>query len=215
MMLAWPAVTRDPALSTALNAVRLPLRGWLEQHRGPRLIVWANRKNQLRALELFSGASGLPPLHRRSLVQYRRAERQLAFDQAAGIVEVKLTRVAGFAALKSISKRPADPEIGVGFEYIGQLRIHLPDALISLSTRASAWERADAREEAIAAHFEPRVRALRFDPYDLQFDTAALNHLADRARFDALFPNHPLTLVRRDLRLLVRETRVLNQKESL
>ncbi len=209
MMLAWPSMPRDPVLTTALHAVRLPLRSWFEHYRGPRLIVWANRQHQLRTLEWLADASSLPPLHRGSLVQYRRAERQLALEQAAGIVEIKLTRVAGFAALKTIVKCPAD--IGVGHEYIGQLRIHLPDALINLSTRASTWDHSDAREEAIAI----RSGGLRLDPYDSPFEAVALNHLADRVRFDALFPNHPLTLVRRDLRLLIRQTRLVNDKESL
>jgi hypothetical protein len=198
-----------------VNTVQLPLRGWLEQHRAPNLRVWANQKRQLRLLEVFPGVAGLPAIQVRSLESYRRAERQLALEQGSGIIEVSLARVAGLDALRIVTKRLADPEIGVGFEYVGQFKIQLNDAFLTITTRASPWGEAVSREELIEARLAGREGRLRFDPYEPRFDQVALNHVGDQARFDAWFPQHPLTLVRRDLGRLARSVQRVRRKEWL
>jgi hypothetical protein len=194
-----------------LKSVRLPLQGWFEVGRDNRSITWGNAKDQLRMLELIDGHSGFPPINPGSIDDYRRVMRQNALEQGHGILEVQMAWIDGFSALKTITKYPLEHQLGFG--YTGWLCVPLPAMTFNIYSKALEQNVSDQRAVifgALALAKEINVNldphAWICDPYDPEFDEVALHHLADQAQFDDLFPQHPLTLVRRDLEKLLQQT---------
>jgi hypothetical protein len=196
---------------TFLDAVRLPLQGWYELERNKSSITWGNPKDQFRTLELIAGNSGFPAINQGSLNDYRRVMRQNALEQGHGIVAVELSNVNDFAALTTITKYPLQHQLGFG--YNGWLCLPMPDQTLNIYSKALEQNVSDQRAVVIGAmimgqqiNANPDSSTWICDPYDPEFDEVALHHLTDEARFDVLLPNHPLTLVRKDLERLEHHT---------
>jgi hypothetical protein len=194
-----------------LQSVRLPLQGWFELERDNRSVTWSNASNQFRMLELIAGSGGFPAINAASIDDYRRVMRQNALEQGHGILEVQMTCVDGFNAIKTITKYPLEHQLGFG--YNGWLCVPLPTMTFNIYSKALEQHFSDQRAvifgalalaKEINANTDPH--AWIQDPYDPEFDEVALHHLADQTQFDDLFPQHPLTLIRQDLERLVQQT---------
>jgi hypothetical protein len=197
--------------SSFLEAVRLPLQGWFELERDSRSITWGNARNQFRRLELVDGNSGFPAINQTSLDHYRRVIRQNALERGHGIVEVQLLTIAGIAALKTITKHHLERRLGFGYD--GWICVPLPKLTVNMYSKVLGRDM--TRQRTTAADALLRIQRVDTnldpstwirDPYDPEFDEVALHHLTDEARFDHIFPDHPLTLVRQDLRTLEHHT---------
>jgi hypothetical protein len=218
MKLLWNCASRatipflspkSDSIEAFLEAVCLPLQGWHELERDSYSITWVNTKNQFRMLELVDGNGGFPAINQTSLNDYRRVMRQNSLEKGHGIVEVQLSKIAGVAALKTITKYPLEHRLGFGYD--GWICLPLPKLTLNIYTKILGQDMtrqrttaADAllRTKRINTNLDPNIWTR--DPYDSEFDEVALNHLTDEARFDHMFPDHPLTLVRQDLRTLER-----------
>jgi hypothetical protein len=219
MKLLWNSAPRatipflspqSDSIEAFLEAVRLPLQGWFELERDSNSIAWVNTKNQFRMLELVDGHSGFPAINQTSLNDYRRVMRQNSLEKGHGIVEVQLSKIVGVAALKTITKYPLEHRLGFGYD--GWICLPLPKLTLNIyskilgqdMTRQLTNTGALLRTQSININPDPNTWTR--DPYDSEFDEVALHHLTDEARFDHMFPDHPLTLVRQDLRNLERYT---------
>ena len=92
----------------------------------------------------------------------------------------------------------------------GACPLHLRHAAVYARTTRQAY--GDKAATTLGNAVDPSIWIR--DPYDPEFDEVALHHLTDEARFDHIFPNHPLTLVRQDLRTLEHHTVFRLQKQS-
>ena len=210
----------QPTSSEAfLEAVRLPLQGWFELERDSRSITWGNASDQVRRLELVDGNGGFPAINQTSLDNYRRVMRQNALERGHGIVEVQLSMIAGMAALKTTTKHHLEHRLGFGYD--GWICVPLPK--LTLNIYSKVLGRDMTRQRTTAADALLRIKRVDTnpdpanwirDPYDPEFDEVALHHLTDEARFDHIFPDHPLTLMRQDLKTLERHTVFHLQKHS-
>jgi hypothetical protein len=219
MELPWNSATRasttsllEPDQNEAfLRSVRLPLRHWHELERTARSVSWNNASNQFRTLELIAGNSGFPAINQVSLSQYRRVMRQNALEKNHGIVAVELSNVNNFAALTTITKYPLEHQRGFG--YHGWICVPLPTCTLNLYSTVhehslTKVRMTEKRETAILRLIDqdfsakPNLNPGTRDPYDSEFDEVALYHPTDEVNFDLLFPNHPLSLIRKDLRTL-------------
>jgi hypothetical protein len=190
-----------------LGCVQLPLAGWHEQQRHEYSIVWIKGLTQLRQLELIRGHAGFSQITAENVTHFRRAGRRAALDQGMGLIELDCIRVAARAALRIICKQAL--EDSAGFMYLGRLIVPFPKFTISLASQSLELAHVGRREQAIEARMQDQnssepQRWIR-DPYDPAFDSSASYHLADDQGFDAQFPDHPLSLVRQDLRILETE----------
>ena len=219
MKLLWNAAPRatiphsslEPTSPEAsLEAVHLPLQGWCELERDSHWITWGNASNQFRLLEVVDGNSGFPAINQSSLNNYRRALRQNSLERGRGIVEVQLSTIAGIAALKTITKHQLEHRLGFGYD--GWICVPLPKLTLNIYTKVLGQDTTRQRATADAllrierTHTNPDRKIWTCDPYDPEFDEVALNHRTDEARFDHIFPDHPLSLVRQDLKTLERHT---------
>jgi hypothetical protein len=219
MELPWNSATRastpsllEPDESEAfLRSVYLPLRHWQELERTACSVSWGNASNQFRTLELIAGSGGFPAINQTSLNDYRRVTRQNALEQGHGIVAVELSNVNDFVALTTITKYPLEHQLGFG--YNGWICVPLPTCTLnlystvhehSMTEQRMTEQRETAISGLIAQDFSANsdLNTCTRDPYDPEFDEVALYHPTDEANFDHLFPNHPLSLIRKDLRIL-------------
>jgi hypothetical protein len=165
-----------------------------------------NASNQFRTLELIAGSGGFPAMNQVSLNDYRRVMRQNALEQGHGIVAVELSNVNDFAALTTITKYPLEHQLGFG--YNGWICVPLPTCTLNLYSTVHEQSLTEQRETAISGLIgqdfstNPDLSTCTQDPYDCEFDEVALYHPTDEANVDHLFPNHPLSLIRKDLRIL-------------
>jgi hypothetical protein len=229
MKLTWNSATRATTPFSALDSnsseaflqsVCLPLQDWHELERDTHSITWGNNAiNQFRFLELVDGNGGFPAINQTSLNTYRRVMRQNSLEKGHGIVEVQLSKIAGIVALKTITKYPLERRLGFGYD--GWICVPLPKLTLNIYTKVLGQDRTQQRTTAdgallwtqrINTNLDPNTWTR--DPYDSEFDEVALHHLTDEARFDHMFPDHPLTLVRQDLRTLERYTVFRCQKQS-
>ncbi len=215
---SWTSAPRASTLSLLesdereafLRSVYLPLRHWQELKRTAYSVSWGNASHQFRTLELIAGSGGFPVINQVSLNDYRRVMRQNALEQGHGIVAVELSNVNDFAALTTIIKYPLEHQLGFG--YNGWICVPLPTCTLNLysTVQHSITEQCmtEQRETAISGLLgqdfstNPDLSTCPRDPYDPEFDEVALYHPTDEAKFDHLFPNHPLSLIRKDLRIL-------------
>ncbi len=223
MELPWNSAPRASTISLLesdeseafLRNVYLPLRHWQELERTACSVSWGNASNQFRTLELIAGNGGFPAMNQASLNDYRRVMRQNALEQNHGIVAVELSKVNGFAALTTITKYPLEHQLGFG--YNGWICIPLPTCTLNLYSTVlehsmTEQRMTEQRETAISGllgqdkNAKPDLNTCTQDPYDCEFDEVALYHPTDEASFDHLFPNHPLSLIRKDLRILELQT---------
>jgi hypothetical protein len=211
-----PSLLESDETEAFLRSVYLPLRHWQELERTACSVSWENASNQFRRLELIAGNSGFPAINQASLNDYRRVMRQNALEQGHGIVTVELSNVNDFAALTTITKYPLEHQLGFG--YNGWICVPLPTSTLNLystvhkhsmteqgmTEQGMTEQRETAISGLIAQDFSanPDLNTCTRDPYDPEFDEVALYHPTDEAHFDHLFPNHSLSLIRKDLRIL-------------
>jgi hypothetical protein len=206
-----PSLLESDEREAFLKSVCLPLRHWQELERTACSVSWGNPSNQFRTLELVAGSGGFPAINQVSLNDYRRVMRQNALEQGHGIVAVELSNVNDFAALTTITKYPLEHQPGFG--YNGWICVPLPTCTLNLYStvhKHSMTEQhmTDQRETALSGLIgqdlsaNPDLNTCPRDPYDPEFDEVALYQPTDEADFDHLFPNHPLSLIRKDLKIL-------------
>jgi hypothetical protein len=216
MELPWNSAARASTPSslepdeseTFLRSVYLPLRHWQELERTACSVSWGNASHQFRTLELIAGNGGFPAMNLASLNDYRRVMRQNALEQNHGIVTVELSNVNDFAALTTITKYPLEDQLGFG--YNGWICVPLPTCTLNLysTVHEHSMTMTEQRETAISGLIgqdfsaNPDLNTCTRDPYDCEYDEVALYHPTDDPHFDYLFPNHPLSLIRKDLRIL-------------
>jgi tetratricopeptide (TPR) repeat protein len=139
----------------------------------------------------------------------RAKYRTEAAARKGGIVSVDVVRAGGLAAVQVVSKFLDPP----AYVYEGTLVAPLLNARLTVTLRARERGTTGTREAATVAHLlhlgllripggppgsgPRRMDDLLLDPYDPAQDGSALCSLSGDDRLDELFPDHPLSKVRR------------------
>jgi hypothetical protein len=135
---------------------------------------------------------GLPPDLPPFLNDLPRLRWQLAMDEAAygTLIEADVVYLDGVAALYQLKKLPL-PNRPAGVGYIASFTVPRATCSIVLKVQATEGEHTGFRESMVAGEIGP-MNLVRQHPYapDLQWLDS------DDARWDARFPDHPLTRVR-------------------
>jgi tetratricopeptide (TPR) repeat protein len=138
--------------------------------------------------------------------------RRKAAASGRAIVSVETADIAGIQCLKVIEKYERPP----GYDYDGAITIPLNDFHFAIVMNASEHGTTGVREAVVTSQListgELDLSALQaaesanvqipgwfWDPYDLAYDGRVLHSTSDDVRLDALFPDHPLSRIRRSL----------------
>ncbi|MER5898076.1 hypothetical protein [Streptomyces sp. NPDC001876] len=162
--------------------------------------AWANDDGDVLSLHYF----GLPPDLPAALEDgptLRNTLTHWTAQAGGGLIEASVKTLGGLPALRQILKVPL-PQQAHGQVFIGSFTV--PRAGCSTVVKIQAPERGmtGMREAVVLAKLGPD-QYFRPHPYAPEVQGGLPFHAAEHARWDAEFPDHPLTRVRRTLDALV------------
>ncbi|WP_406448015.1 hypothetical protein OG782_04090 [Streptomyces sp. NBC_00876] len=167
--------------------------------------AWANEHDDLLSLHFFALPPDLPaglddgPTLRNALTHHTARA-------GGGLIEASVKKVGELPALRQILKLPL-PDQPSGQAFIGSFTV--PRAGCSTVVKIQTVERGmtGMREAVVLAKVGPQ-EYFRPHPYAPDVQGGLPFHVADHARWDAEFPDHPLTRVRNTLDVLAQAVSV-------
>ena len=197
------------ASGSVLHSVQFDTKGWILAKRRRNSLEWRNADGDtLRACvdsTLPATLSGLSD--RDSLRAFYREE---AIRHGGGIVCAEIVQAGGIRSVKVINKYERSM-----YAYDGTLIIPFKNAQYTVTIHSfersttgerealvtsQLVERGELEIESGAAPGEPgRIKGWFQDPYDPSYQGRAIYSMSDDDRVDALFPNHPLSKIRKCL----------------
>ena len=174
--------------------------------------VWANDEGDVLSLHFF----GLPPDLPASLddgPSLRAALTRLTAQAGGGLIEASVKSLGPLPALKQILKLPL-PGQPSGQAFIGSFTV--PRATCSTVVKIQAPERGmTGMREAMVMAQVGHDKYFRPHPYAPEVEGGLPFHTADHAQWDAQFPDHPLSRVRRTLDALAGAVQVVPEFAAL
>jgi hypothetical protein len=205
----WQRFTRGARRARlSIDPAQLPMPGWELVRREPAAAYWRDAMGDVASLTLGSGDPGMPPLSDRTALQ--RYCRHIAERQGAGLVEVVTAVGAEGPSLTYIYKRLRKP----AFTVFGVVTTPMTQGSWTWMVIAAERGSTGVREAVITAKLleagqltlESYKASWAQDPYEPAYsgvERSTLRYLSDAEEYDAEFPDHPLTKVRRELRRLL------------
>ena len=186
------------------RSVRFSMPGWTEEKPQEGLRVWRNADGDV--LSMGASSDPLTVFDWSSETQVRQFARQLAEAAGGGLIEAAAVAPPPRAIVRLIYKRL----IGPAYIYTGMLVMAGGRVPIFWTVVAGERGMTGVREAVITAEMmsageltsESYKRHWAQDPYDPAYqgvDRSVLRFLSDDERYDARFPQHPLSKVRRAL----------------
>jgi hypothetical protein len=183
------------------DATNLTLQGDEQNSR-----VWVTPEQDVVTLYDLHKPAGFQAIAA-DLASIRAKSRQQAAQYGGAIVEVELCEVAGLAAVREILKVPQKP---TGMGYLGSFAIPLPKSAYLLTMACLERGITGTRDTAIFARLlqsgdvkfeDGNQQPIDWmqDPYDSSITGPPARNRADDEAYDGLFPDHPLSRVRRIL----------------
>lgn len=158
--------------------------------------VWTDGQGLLLSVHFFDLVPDLPA----SLGEPDRLRHGLARSAAgagAGLIEAELGEVDSLPAVRQLVKAPQAQ--GHGQAFVGSWTI--PRARCSAVVKVQAGEgRTTGLREALILNEVGPMHYFTAHPYGADITGGLPSHAADDERWDARFPDHPLTRVRAALR---------------
>ncbi|MFJ2092939.1 hypothetical protein ACIOEW_27260 [Streptomyces sp. NPDC087901] len=167
--------------------------------------TWANDRDDVMSLHFFALPPDLPaglddgPALRNALTHHTARA-------GGGLIEASVKKLGELPALRQILKLPL-PDRPSGQAFIGSFTV--PRAGCSTVVKIQALEQGmtGMREAVVLAKVGPQDY-FRTHPYAPDVQGGLPFHVADHAQWDAEFPDHPLTRVRRALDALAQAVSV-------
>jgi hypothetical protein len=146
----------------------------------------------------------------------RRSYREIAREEELGVIEIEWTLVDGCPAVRTLFKAAQEP---AGRIYGGALTIPFRDFSYIFKTQCEEEGTTGMRDTMVlmqlmaAGESAPETKAMGMtgwldDPYDAQESGPLTRNKSERPEYDAQFPDHPLSRVRRTLDHLAQTVKV-------
>lgn len=201
------AVCAQTPDSDWIRSIRLSMAGWNEEKTQEGMRVWRDSAGD--TLSMAVADSPPPQFGYATGAELQRTARELAQHYGAGLIEVNQVAPPPRPIVSLIFKQLDLP----AYVYTGLLIMEIPDASLSWTIVAREHGTTGLREAIITAEMvkageltlEDYERNWAQDPYDPAYhgvDRSVLRFLSDDKRYDARFPQHPLSKVRRVLAAL-------------
>lgn len=140
--------------------------------------------------------------------------RKAAESNGLAMIEVDSVQLAGLSAVRTILKVRLQPR---GFAFIGSFTVPFADCSYVIKVQSAEQGITGARETTVllmqekpaeADEHTGKIIGWEQDPYDAAHQGPFMRNRADDEKYDATFPDHPLSRVRRHLRQLSQELEV-------
>ena len=172
---------------------------------------WVNRAGDILTVQV---STTIPALNTglNDLQGVRAFCQQSARSQGAELVEANVVQIDGTAAIKTITRRSLTPRADV---YIGTLLVPFADRALlikiqSLEIGTARRRRVKVQQTLRQTGTHASAPGNRRSPQprgDHSTPPTDIRAMADDPRFDQAFPEHPLSKIRKYLRVLIKQTR--------
>ena len=189
-----------------LDRVVLGSDNWREEATDAPMRIWRNEAGDGMSLFYFDLPPDIP-VALTAVDELRRFYRLLVAEAIGGLVELDVVAFDGLPGIRQIVKHP---QAGGDMTYLGSCTI--PRRSFSYVLKIQCEERgptglrdASVLDQAlaqgrVAIGKDGGVTGWAADPYDPDFRAEVLRNQADDERYDADFPDHPLSRLRRGLK---------------
>jgi len=129
--------------------------------------------------------------------------REKIAHEYGGILKVDIVPIERTSCIEVLYKIPVQPS---GIKYISSITLPFKQCYFVIQLQIEERVMADIREVVIARKLisektvtiaDQQIVGWSADPYLSGYDQGILMNMAEREEYDALFPDHPLTMVRR------------------
>lgn len=195
----------EPSYPERLRAVRLAMQGWNEETSSGGMRAWRDPEGSVLSFAIPDGGLGLPALS--DVTALQQWARSIAETRAAGLIQVRVATGALGAGVSLIYKRlEKTASIFTGMLLVPS-RSHVWTVVAGERGTTGVREAVvtDILLKAGKMTIEDYERSWASDPYDPSYrgvDRSVLRFVSDDERYDELFPEHPLSKVRRVLATL-------------
>lgn len=153
-----------------------------------------------------------PDLPSLDVQELRRFYRGVITEAGGGLVTVDVIDVDGVPSVLTLFKFPQQP---TGMTYVGAVTVPFRDRSFVVRVQSFELGTTGLRESTVVM-LEPTSpdgfpEGWAADPYDPTHQAAVLANKADDERWDATFPEHPLSRLRRILGEIVSTTRLSSE----
>ncbi|MFJ3905307.1 hypothetical protein [Streptomyces sp. NPDC090025] len=158
--------------------------------------TWTDGQGLLLSIHYFDLVPDLPA----ALDEPERLREGLAHSAAhagGGLIEAEVAEVGGMPGLRQLIKVPL--ERGHGQAFVGSWTVPRDRSSAVVKVQAAEGRRTGLREALIVDEVGP-MHFFTPHPYAPEVTGGLPHHAADDERWDARFPDHPLTRVRATLR---------------
>jgi hypothetical protein len=196
-----------PSASDRLHSARIGLPGWTEEQGTPGLRAWRDPDGSVLSLAAPEGPLELPSTSDEPGI--RAFARSIAESRWAGLIEACAETGALGEGLRFIYKRLQKP----AYIFTGMLLLSRPEGPYVWTVVDRERGTTGVREAIITSELfntgrltvEEYERSWARDPYEPEYrgvDRSILRFVSDNESYDARFPDHPLSKVRRTLAAL-------------
>jgi len=187
---------------TNIDSVIVPHESWTEEKRDASIINWLNADQTMAmTLNYFATKPDLPSVLNKAVL--RDYLRNMIISNNGGLIEVDTVKIQGVNAVKAIFKVPQTPS---GMTYLASytipfetcsyvVKLQVPEMGTTGTREALISNRMLAKNELVIG--EEGMEGWMEDPYNPTFKGGTLMNKAEDPKYDADFPDHPLTIARK------------------
>jgi hypothetical protein len=188
-----------------LDALRLDTTAWTVLRDSPSLRAWRLPSGDGVAAEIFDRP---PDLRAQSITTLRDQFRERALSSGGALISAGVARAAGHACVLAVLKFPQP----TGMAYLASVTWPFRSASLVVKVQAAESGPTGVREAALLPSFldahpglnpKDRPNAWMHDAYQPERADPLMRTVADDGKYDAVFPDHPLSRARRTLHDLV------------
>lgn len=197
-----------------IDHIKMPDFGWPVASEKKNFKQWVSKELVLGlSINFFTKKPDLPTIQDVGALQNFYREVLTQNNGNGGLILTEIVDLKGYKAVKTIFKIPQEP---TGINYLGSLTIPFKSYSYVLKLQAPEVGMTGVRDAFIAdkllkaGEIDVAVNGQGYrgwarDPYDVFWNKGVLMNLGEDSKYDAEFPDHPLTKVRTWLQKLEEE----------
>ena len=188
--------------------LKIDTLGWNLEEEKEKSRFYGNDNKDYLTLGLMDGNGELKKGNH-DLPMYRNWIREMFVREGGGVLMIEpYSNVSGIDAYESICKTPRKDSPGIDYTYFLNMRHYEDQKLYQVLVRVYEKSPTGLRDN-ILMHPLCDITKLdmgeisslyRKDPYDDKFEGGNRRNLAEMEEFDYLFPFHPLSIIRQEIR---------------
>jgi hypothetical protein len=197
---------RKELIMASIRSIDFNLTGWDLIEESEENICWSNSMSDILLLSFFAFPLNIP-VELKDLTSIQSFHRDLVGRVRGGLISVDLLTVGEMDVIKTTFKIPQQP---FGMTYLGSLIFLFPDFNYIIKVQCEEHGMTGIRDTTVFMRLlnesnlesgldEEFMKGWAQDPYDKTYTGSALRTLADDEKYDAQFPLHPLSRLRRYL----------------